>query len=297
MSKLLVVLLTSTLLLLTHAKGLQQMAAEHSVPVATEWVLNSTPTTQHAAIKSVYLLVCRKTNKKGTGFLLDSGVIVTNSHVVGSCNAPELEGTSVMGTPVQFSDKIVDENRDLALLRPSTPQFGGLKLGADTNPQIQQGVSTWGFPLTYNGPAPLLTMGYVAGFREDRRHSRPVKRLIINGAFNPGNSGGPLLENHTNTIIGVVVEKWTLYSQLAETAIQGFSKPGGISTAGRFSITDENGSTKSVSDQEVLAAVLDEFYKMSQVVIGEAISVSELKAFLHEHQTQLGSWQRPTPLR
>jgi hypothetical protein len=33
--------------------------------------------------------------------------------------------------------------------------------------------------------------------------------------------------------------------------------------------------------------VLNEFYEKTQVMIGEAISVSELKAMLHEHLTEI----------
>jgi len=36
----------------------------------------------------------------------------------------------------------------------------------DANPPLEAAVSTFGFPLSFNGPAPILSVGYVAGYRE-----------------------------------------------------------------------------------------------------------------------------------
>jgi hypothetical protein len=119
----------------------------------------------------------------------------------------------------------------------------------------------------------------------------PVKRLIINGAFNPGNSGGPLIDRSTGKVIGTVVEKWTLWSPQIQVAIRGFSHPA-IATGGTFNRTNAQGQRESVSDQVVLSSVLDEFYKESQVMIGEAISVAELKAFLREKRKDLACGSR-----
>jgi hypothetical protein len=57
---------------------------------------------------------------------------------------------------------------------------------------------------------------------------------------------------------------------------------------GTFSETLPDGTTRGVSDEEVLARVLEEFYNRVQVDIGEAVSVTELRDFLREHARELG---------
>jgi hypothetical protein len=87
-------------------------------------------------------------------------------------------------------------------------------------------------------------------------------------------------------VVGVVVSKWTLFSPKIEEAIRGFRKPR-ASIGGTFTQTLPDGTRRSISDSEVLAIVLDEFYTKVQVFIGEAISVSELESFIREKGSEL----------
>jgi hypothetical protein len=221
-----------------------------------------------------------------------SGVITTNAHVVGNCSAAELVGVSpVSNEPVKFSSMVKDDNRDLALLCPTKALPFNLKLNGDEKPLVETEVETWGYPLRYNLTAPILSRGYLAGYDEGldaqgRLKSPVVEHLIVNGAFNPGNSGGPLIDRATGNVVGIVVEKWTMFSPLIESAIQGFQHPKSF-TGGTFSRIDAQGHQVGASDQEVIAAVLKEFYDASQVMMGEAISVSELNAFIKEKKKDL----------
>lgn len=97
---------------------------QSEVPVSTQWVLDVAGPTQRTAIKSVYLLFCPKTSKKGTAFLLKSGIMVTDNHVVDGCKANDLWAMSPMGERISFSKLVTDPNRDLALLR-STQRLQG----------------------------------------------------------------------------------------------------------------------------------------------------------------------------
>jgi S1-C subfamily serine protease len=253
--------------------------------VETTWTLDAVPSAQKATVKSVMLIGCQKTRSKGTAFLLKSGTVVTAFHVVHGCEANELWARSPMGQAVVFSRMATDDQRDLAILRPTESLAGGLALGSDAEPPPEARVKTWGYPLSYQGLAPILSVGYVAGYVAQQSGNQTVKRLVINGAFNPGNSGGPLISARDNRVVGIVVAKWTLYSPLVEIAITGFSSPGGIS--GRFTETLPSGAQKSVTDEQVISKVLQEFYDKTQVMIGEAVSVSELKLFLREKEARL----------
>jgi hypothetical protein len=90
-----------------------------------------------------------------------------------------------------------------------------------------------------------------------------------------------MIERTTGRVIGVVVEKWTLWSPKIELVINGFEHPkGGMLNFGNFSYIGANGQRVDESEQEAIASVLKEFYEQSQVMIGNAISVSELNAFI-----------------
>jgi S1-C subfamily serine protease len=287
---------TVALLLATHSAAQNASpTAKQSIPIATQLLLeNEHSPAQQRVIRSVLMIQCPKDNSKGTGFaLLGGGVITTNSHVVGSCTKEELKGISSLSEePVTFSSMVQDTNRDLALLCTANPlATKGLELNGDERPAIDTEVVTWGYPLRYELPAPILSRGYVAGYWLETRQvkgqqGKPVSHIIINGALNPGNSGGPLIDRATGKVIGIVVEKWALYSPLVEMVISGLQHSPSKSGGG-FHRTDANGQTVAVSNEEATAAALQELYQKSQVMVGEAISVSELNAFIRERRKDL----------
>ncbi|MDP9268224.1 MAG: serine protease [Acidobacteriota bacterium] len=262
----------------------QESSTDFKTPLATTWTLDAAAPQQKTAIKSVLLIACSATGLKGTGFLVRSGVIVTNHHVVAGCAAGQVVGITSSGVRVTFSGMVTDADVDLAALKPSVPLKGGLTLGTDRHPKLGTTVSTWGYPLIFNGPAPLLSVGYVAGYSEDESNGKRVKHIVVNGAFNPGNSGGPLLTEHDGRVVGVVVAKFHLYPRIVKDAIEVLAKnPSGVV----YTATDANGQPKNLSEAQVVAIVLEQFYKTTQVMIGEAISVSELRRFLEANKAQL----------
>lgn len=254
---------------------------EESVPVATKWLLDAAGETGRSAIKSVYLVVCTKTSQKGTGFLLRSGQIITNDHVIRGCQAADIFAVSSFGEKVIFSKSSSDAIRDLAVLFPKNKLDGGLTLGSsDKNLSVGTAVSTWGYPLGYNGPAPLLSVGYLSGYKAEMKGEISVKHLIVNGAFNPGNSGGPLFEATDNKVIGVVVSKHAPITQFHLSALNALAnnKSGVV-----FTVTDEKGNQIQFVESQIVADLLEYFRTLTQVMIGEAISISELRTFLKEH--------------
>jgi hypothetical protein len=171
-------------------------------------------------------------------------------------------------------------------LTPTTSLKGGLLLGEDNAPSVGTVVSTWGFPLGYNGPAPLLSVGYLSGFSANPRPPRKtetgnqvVKHLVVNGAFNPGNSGGPLFKANDDRVIGLVVSKHVPMTAFQLSALKALaSNQSGVV----FNATDKNGKNISFVESQLVADLLDGYKKLAQVMIGEAVSVSELRAFLNE---------------
>jgi len=235
-------------------------------------------------------MVCPATQKKGTSFLLSVGSVVSNEHVVHGCDTSNLYAITPKGETLKFSKIVVDVDRDLAVLRPTAALKGGLELGTDLDPKLEAAVSTWGFPLIYNGPAPILSVGYVAGFNAAKIGNKTVKHIVVNGAFNPGNSGGPVFlpdkAGKDPKVVGVVVWKQTLFTNTVPLVINDLRHPS-VSASTNLVQTMPDGSKRGLSQQEAIAAVLDEFYGMVQVMIGEAISVSELRAFMAERRGEL----------
>lgn len=253
---------------------------QESIPLATKWLLDVSGESGRAAIKSVFMIVNKKTQSKGTGFLLKTGPIITNEHVIRGCQPSDVYAISPFGEKILFSKISSDVKRDLAILIPKKKLDGGLLLGPKEDLEVGTVVSTWGFPLGYHGPAPLLSVGYLSGYiarLKDEKSQSYIKHLVVNGAFNPGNSGGPLFRADDNKVIGVVVSKHLPMTKFQLSALEALAKGrSGIV----FIATDEKGNKIKFVESQLAAELLGHFKKLIQVMIGEAISLSELRAFL-----------------
>jgi len=250
------------------------------IPISTQWTLDASGEIGRKAINSVFIIICPKTSQKGTSFLLKNGCIITNEHVIRNCRPREIFAQTPFGETLKFSQLLVDVERDLAILFPPKKLKGGLVLGSDQDLKVGFGVSTWGFPLGYNGPAPVLSAGYLAGFLDYTVEDKTVKRLVVNGAFNPGNSGGPLFKHNDNKVIGVVVSKHAPISEFHKTALKALAEnKSGVVFTGK----DGRGNPVSFVESQIVADLLYYFRNLTQVMIGEAISVSELERFLEEN--------------
>jgi S1-C subfamily serine protease len=193
-------------------------------------------------------------NRYGTGFYVTAaGHLVTNHHVAGACsNVQTSDGTSL---------KLIgsDKSADLALLQAigKTPRVSASFRHTDA--QIGEPIIVFGFPL----PGILSTSGNLttgavsatSGIRNDPR------RIQISAPIQPGNSGGPLLDQ-TGNIIGVVVTKLDA-GKVAEAlgdipqnvnfAIKGSEV---VAFLARHKITSNAGSAVRLPTEEVAAAAL-----------------------------------------
>jgi S1-C subfamily serine protease len=135
----------------------------------------------------------------GTGFYVsESGHIVTNWHVAKDCRVLQ----TANGAPLRViaSDAAVD----LALLQVSGIRPGATASFSQADAVLGESIIVFGFPLTgLLASSGNLTTGIVsatAGLHDNPRH------LQISAPVQPGNSGGPLLDQSGN-VVGVVVAK------------------------------------------------------------------------------------------
>ena len=250
------------------------------IPISTRWLLDAVGETGRGAITTIFMIYCPATNEKGTGFLLANNRIITNEHVIRGCAANQIHGRSSFGESIRFTHIIIDRDRDLAILTPSVNIEGGLRLSIDDNIEVGTMVSTWGYPLGYNGPVPLLSVGYLAGFSAIPYRNGYIRHLVVNGAFNPGNSGGPLFKSNEDRVIGVVVSKHVPMTRFQIQALQVLANN---RTGVVFRGTDANGNQRDFVESQIVADLLNHFRMLTQVMIGEAISNSALFDFLEEN--------------
>lgn len=257
----------------------------NSIPISTQWLLEGSKNPTQKAINSVYLIYCPKTQSKGTGFAIKNGYIITNWHVIKNCVATEIIAISSDNKYLKFNQLITDENRDLAILKPELPINSEIEI-SDQKIETETKVLTWGHPLAYNGPSPILSVGYLAGFNDYQKDktSPKIKRYIINGALNPGNSGGPLFIAGTNKIIGVVVAKHAPIPEFLLGALDILER----NTTGVIYTYTDNASQqqKRFVESQIVAMLLKYQRDMTQVMLGEAIAISELVNFLKENNIE-----------
>jgi len=137
----------------------------------------------------------------GTGFFITpDGFLMTNAHVVEGGSRFRL--VTVSGT-VDATLVQVDAANDLALLK-AKGMFTALPVASSRGMRLGSTVATVGFPnIGLQGFAPKLAKGEIAamsGIQDDARFfqiSLPVQ---------PGNSGGPLVDERGN-VVGIVSAK------------------------------------------------------------------------------------------
>ncbi|WP_395698561.1 trypsin-like peptidase domain-containing protein [Methylocella sp.] len=137
----------------------------------------------------------------GSGFFVNAdGYVLTNAHVVEDCGRLRVFRQKEAGQDAAVVAR--DERNDLAALRTSLKpeRFAALR----GKIRLGEGVAVFGFPLsTLLASSGNFTLGNVtalAGVVDDSRY------LQISAPVQPGNSGGPLLDQAGN-VVGVVSSK------------------------------------------------------------------------------------------
>ena len=134
----------------------------------------------------------------GTGFYINAeGDLVTNFHVIEGCYALGIQTDAEV---IPATTVAADQRLDIAVLRTRNTPGGLAFLRASSRPSLGQRVFVVGYPFLGDLRSVNFTEGLVSsltGFRGDEQ------ALQTSAAVQPGNSGGPLLDEG-GVVIGVV---------------------------------------------------------------------------------------------
>ena len=142
----------------------------------------------------------QKKGASGSAFFINiKGNIITNNHVVERCSGP----VKVLYNKKEFIAKIMskDGNLDLAVLSSDIKPNQYLKLSKKSGDKLDRVVAA-GYPLGYKISDELkLTAGIVSATKGWKDN---INEFQIDAALNPGNSGGPVV-NDAGNLFGVAV--------------------------------------------------------------------------------------------
>jgi S1-C subfamily serine protease len=154
------------------------------------------------------VVLIQTANSTGSGIILQSGLILTNRHVVegvGSvqiCFKPYERDGKVIAETRRGTIKCVDPRRDLALVEPeSLPRgFRYLTISSASNFDVGDDVYAIGHPLgIYTW---TFTQGIISAVRDINTNDQHYTAIQTQTPINPGNSGGPLL-NTAMEVVGI----------------------------------------------------------------------------------------------
>jgi len=141
-----------------------------------------------------------KKGASGTAFFVNNkGNIVTNNHVVERCSGP----VKLFYNRKEHTAKVVakDGALDLAVLSSDVKPSQYLKLSKKSGDKLDRVVAA-GYPLGHNISDELkVTSGIVSATKGWKDN---INEIQIDAALNPGNSGGPVV-NDAGNLLGVAV--------------------------------------------------------------------------------------------
>lgn len=142
----------------------------------------------------------KKLSGSGTAFFINKkGYLITNSHVVKNCNSNEI---FYKREKIKVNVIAKDNYLDLALLKSDVRNSDYISL-SNKPPQKLQRVIAAGYPFgKYISDDMKFTSGIVSSLKGPGDDST---RIQIDAALNPGNSGGPIIDEETGELVAVAV--------------------------------------------------------------------------------------------
>lgn len=241
-------------------------------PAPTQRVIRDTQPLSQFVLR----VICGSSGSAGTAFVHSSGRVITAAHVVAGCKTEDLSlfiGNSKLGVAAVAADAWLD----LALLTPKDRLKPGLPLSSGADVKVGDPVVTWGFPGGYLGLDPLVRVGYLAGVGPIPAQPKPVMRAFVNGAFNLGNSGGPVIDVASLTVVGVVNAKLAPVPADVQSAMTAIEKQ---SSGFMYTATTPDGKTINVSEAQVVSRIIQHLQSQTQLVIGTSVLLGDIRNFL-----------------
>jgi S1-C subfamily serine protease len=249
-----------------------------NVPTSAPLATDSAGRVGMIAVSSVFRVICPEQNSYGTGFLHKSGLVITAAHVIDNCSKIVI-ALPDNKTITAVSVVKMDERLDLAIIEPATPLAGTpLTISSSQTLGAGQQIAIWGFPAGYIGVLPMVSVGYFSGADAVKiKTGELVGQMVVNAAINHGDSGAPVVLIETGEVIGVADNKIVPLSDTALSALTALTQQ----QAG-FVYTSKlpDGTTKTFSEGQVVAMVLEELRQQVQLVVGHAVWGGDLRAFL-----------------
>jgi len=176
---------------------------------AKEFVLKTQGKTTAKTEKKVIKKTTEKKTKKkaveeaasGSAFFMSNkGHIITNFHVIETCN----DNSKIFYNNSEIDAKLIakDKYLDLALLKAEVSNNKFITI-SNMAPKKLQRIIAAGYPFgKYLSDDMKFTSGIVSSLKGVQDDST---RLQIDAALNPGNSGGPIVDENTGKLVAVAV--------------------------------------------------------------------------------------------
>jgi S1-C subfamily serine protease len=208
------------------------------------------------------ILYSLQTISKGTGFLTTSGHVITAFHVIEKYS--EICAITSSKKKIRLDLVKKSEKYDIAVLKPEERWCNGLELQSATEPQLGSLVFTIGYPLSFLGGDPVLSVGFLSNVSLDENG---VENLVVNASFNVGNSGGPLI-SEDGLFLGIVKAKGIMHTPLLKLADEFLEKPGMDLLYGTIKVAEWE---EEITLSKIIKALIKWIADNAQTNIGFAI--------------------------
>ncbi len=204
----------------------------------------------HVQVRGRQVSVATPTAGHGSGFVTGAGIVVTAFHVVDGARHIVVR---LPGEGGFYAARLLhqDKDGDVAVLKiDATPPV--LDLAAGSTLRVRQTVYAIGYPLDPRRTQAQSARGIVAGQKD-------TDTIQLDMALNPGNSGGPLVDEQ-DRVVGMVVARGN-----PEKGVQGI---GFAVSADRLLATIKEGQRRLDAGQ---VADLTDIQRQSAVVVDELV--------------------------
>ena len=193
----------------------------------------------------------------GTGFIVSgNGHLITNHHVINGCDKVKAHQN---GIDYPLTVIATDQVNDLALLKANLNPKTIFPL-SDINAHLMQDVFLAGFPFGKSISSSVkITKGIVSSLSGLRNN---YSNMQIDAALQPGNSGGPVIDDKGN-VVGVAVAKLNLAKVVEEWGVVPEGTNFGVKSSVVRNFMESNGVSavkprrSSISKQKLAKQVTD----------------------------------------